>query len=333
MRQILITGCYRSGTEYFVHLLNSHPEISIYSYSTNFMRYYYNRYGDISLKRNYINLLNNAEKIIKLRLGFEINKDKILRGCFGNRVSYGGIYESLIKHLYSRIKIPKKYWGEKTQLVWTKVPDFIELFPNSKVIIVIRDPRDILCSFKNITNAPKPLYLGAIFNSFDVMQLSVKYKKLYPYNFMYVKYEDLLMSYKNTMKSIFTFLDLDYNFKYAENYDWKNLDGTTWKSNSAFFNNNEQINYINKLKLPRWKSELKNWEIELCQKINKKYIEIFDYSIDYKYNSILKDDEFISLINNEKIQQYYLQWKQKFIGIEEFPSDPLDPKNWNFKKN
>ena len=68
MRQILITGCYRSGTEYFTHLLNSHPEISVYSYATNFMRYYYNRYGDVSLKKNYQNLLKDAEKIIKTRI-------------------------------------------------------------------------------------------------------------------------------------------------------------------------------------------------------------------------------------------------------------------------
>ena len=171
MKQILITGCYRSGTEYFVHLLNSHTQISAYSYSTNFMRYFYNRYGDVSKEKNYTKLLNDAKKMIIMRSGLEINKEKIISKCLNSEVNYGFLYEELIKDLYIKIKKPKQYWAEKTQLVWTKIPEFLKIFPNSKAIIVIRDPRSILCSFKKITSAPKPLYLGAIFNSFDVKPL------------------------------------------------------------------------------------------------------------------------------------------------------------------
>ena len=332
MKQILITGCYRSGTEYFVHLLNTHPKISLYSYATNYMRYYFNRYGDISLERNYRRLINDAKKIIYTKWNIKIDEKKILSACINSKVNHNFLYSALIYDLYDRIKKPYEYWGEKTQLVWTKVPDFLKLFPNSKVIIVIRDPRDVLCSFKKITNAPKPLYLGAIFNSFDVMKRSIEYKKIYPNNFMYVKYENLITAYENTMESIFAFLNLEYNIEYFKKYEWKNLDGSTWKHNSAFVYNNH-LNFIDLLTSPRWKSDLKEWEIEFCQKINKKYMEIFDYAIDFKYNSLLEDENLISLINNEKIWKYYLQWKQKFIGIEEFPSDPLNPKNWNLKKN
>ena len=37
----LITGNYRSGTEYLSNLLNAHKNVTSEMYATNFLRYYY----------------------------------------------------------------------------------------------------------------------------------------------------------------------------------------------------------------------------------------------------------------------------------------------------
>ena len=51
-QQILITGCYRSGTDYSSILINNHPKVAITTYTTSFMRYSFNRYSPVSKKEN-----------------------------------------------------------------------------------------------------------------------------------------------------------------------------------------------------------------------------------------------------------------------------------------
>ena len=48
-------------------------------------------------------------------------------------------------------------------LCWTKIPDFLSMFPDGKVIHVIRDTRDVLSSFKRVTYEPGLKYLDAVF--------------------------------------------------------------------------------------------------------------------------------------------------------------------------
>ena len=51
IKQVLITGCYRSGTEYFSLLLSNNKEIAVTMYTTSFMRYSFNKYNNIALKK------------------------------------------------------------------------------------------------------------------------------------------------------------------------------------------------------------------------------------------------------------------------------------------
>ena len=59
--QILVTGVYRSGTEYFANLLGEHPHISVSMYTINSLRFMYNKYGK-KKKINKKKLLNDLEK-------------------------------------------------------------------------------------------------------------------------------------------------------------------------------------------------------------------------------------------------------------------------------
>ena len=52
----------------------------------------------------------------------------------------------------------------------------------------------------------------------------------------------------------------------------------------------------------------------------------FDYKFsNYKNNF---DVIFKKINNNKKLKKYFLKWKNSSTGVQEFPNDPLDPKNW-----
>ena len=81
--------------------------------------------------------------------------------------------------------------GEMEGSVWRNIPDLFEMFPKGKALMLIRDLRDVVVSFKKITFAPGNDYLISIFNVIDAMDHWIKYEKLYPDRFYGIRYEKI----------------------------------------------------------------------------------------------------------------------------------------------
>ena len=325
--QVLITGCYRSGTDYSSVLLNNHPKFVVTMYTTSFMRYSYNRYNPINKEKNYIALLNEAKKRIKDRWKRNLNIKKIIAICKNEKkITYALLYDLMMGDLFLDKSVTK--WGEKTQLVWRQIPNFFKIFPNGKAINIIRDPRSVLASFKKSTYNPEPAYMGAIFNCFDSMKKSYEYKKKYGSKFLSFRYEDIALNPKKTLKKIYKFLNLKSDHDLLNEKKWLNADGSKFIHNSVFASKNERKDEFDfRGSINRWRSQLSSSEIAFCQFINKDLMKLYDYKISKKD----KDwDKLLPIIfNNNKILSYFKKWVLINEGIQEFPNNPLDPKNWD----
>jgi hypothetical protein len=221
-----------------------------------------------------------------------------------------------------------RIWAEKTQLVWTKIPDFLKMFPRGKVIHVIRDPRSVLASFKKYTYAPKPAYLGAIFNCYDSMKMGLKYRSEFASNrYFLVKYEDILTIPEATVGGLFDFLELSKDHNLLSQNGWLDAHGNPWYHNSAFLSPGEQDSEFDRpAAIHRWKDNLSDEEISLCEAINGQLLEAYGYEsskISENWPKILKP-----LFSNEKLSVYFHRWVATGRGVEEFPNDPLKPENW-----
>ena len=285
------------------------------------MRYYYGKYKKNN-KIDYIKLINQAEIHTKLRSGKLLDTNSIKNKL--NKISnitYGKIYNKMMKDLVLSVS-KKKIWAEKTQLVWRKIPDFLKMYPDGKCIIIIRDPRNVLASFKKMTNAPKPLYLGAIFNMYDVFQKSIIYKKKYRNRVLVIKFEDFISDIDLEKKKMISFLDKNLERKFEINQNnWKTFSGKSWNINSSFKYKKRTNKNLNKTK---WMNYLSKSEISLCEHVNEYFMNYYNYEL-----SKTKKIKFDKLIKNPIINKYYNLWKYNNCGIEEFPSDPLNSKNWN----
>lgn len=316
--QLLITGCYRSGTEYFTQLLNNHPKLAAKMYTTNFMRYYYKKYSDPLL------IIPKIKEMIKKRFNIDISDE--ISGYLKNRknVTEADVYDAIMSNLY--IKGEKTQWAEKTQLVWRQIPDFLKMFPTGKAIIVIRDPRNVLTSFKKHTYAPEPLYLGAIFNCYDSMKYASKYEKEYPKRFLKVRYEDLILKPEKTLINTFKFLGLDSEHDLLSETDWVNTNGTPWGHNSEFVEKNKifnkKENIINCV-TPVWEKILKPWEITFCEDVCRPFMKENNYNMSDKVVIPPK-----KIFMDYNIERYLKKWYND-EGIQEFPTDPIDEENWS----
>lgn len=296
-------------------------------YVVGFMRYCYGRYDPIEEPHNYCKLIFDLAFRARLRYGRELCVYELIDQCeMMDRVDYASIYDMIMTRLFLHDDITQ--WGEKTQLVWTKIPSFVQMFPNPKVIHVIRDPRSVLASFKNFTYSPAPAYLGAIFNCFGSMKHGLLYKENIPKKrYKVLKYEDLATRPVETLEETFSFLELSANHELLDQTGWRDAKGDKWTHNSAFHDTDESFEATSAL--VRWRDQLTDWEIGLCEFINRDMMLAYGYQIETKQQNFdfLKALEVIH--DDDRLTTYLKLWLTERSGVEEFPNDPLSFKNWS----
>ncbi len=327
--QLLITGVYRSGTSYLTQLLNNHPRLAANMYVVNFMRFCFGRYDPINEKFNYTRLLFETAQRIYYRYGKKVDIFSILDQLNHETVSYAQIYDLLMSSLF--LQGEKNIWAEKGNLVWTKIPEFLEMFPKGKALLIIRDPRNILLSFKKYTYTPEPAYLGAVFNCLDSMQKGQLYQQEFgKKHFKMICFEDLINNPAQILNEIFCFLELDIEHDLLSKEDWVDNDGKRWIHNSVFLKENDHT-FNNEESINRWKTNLSDEEIAFCETILKQEMKAFGYtlsSIENNWKEIRA-----KLLEDEILAKYYKNWELNGTGIEAFPTDPLVRENWESERN
>ena len=139
-------------------------------------------------------------------------KKKLTLSISGNKTHSVPHYESRGKTSVVIEKKAGRRWGEKTLLEWTDIPLFLEMYPSGKTIHIIRDPRDVLASYKHMTYETEEKYLDAIFNCLDSMQHAIEYSKnLSKENYYMVKFEDLVSDRMSEIEKICSYLDIEFN--------------------------------------------------------------------------------------------------------------------------
>ena len=148
---VYIIGNPRSGTSLLRLMLTCHPEVVIPP-EGQFFLWLEGKYGDMifpEAANRFIDELVETKKfemwgIEKLQLQ-EIFKEYVPQS-FRDAVA-------LVYCTYGVLKgrTEFKYWGDKNTLWDDKLNRVLNYFPNSKFIHIVRDGRDVACSFKDLS--------------------------------------------------------------------------------------------------------------------------------------------------------------------------------------
>lgn len=322
--QTLVTGVYRSGTEFFTMLMSGHPELSSTMYHVNVMRWAFGRYDPLSYDGNLLRAITDIASRIRERYKLDVDVERAhraLRERVG--VTYGDLYDVLMSLLW--LGGEKKHWMEKNQLVWREIPAFLGTVRNGRAIMVIRDPRSVLASTRKWTIAPPPAYLGAVFNCFDALQHARDYAAQLPADrFMIVRYEDAARDPTGIADTVLRFLKLDpERFKYAPD-TWTGAYGEKWQFNSSFVSQKKTFNVSEAI--DRWKVLDPN-DLAFCEFVCGPLMAGFDYPTTgarLDWPSLLK-----SLMTDNVLNQWLRDYLIKNRGVQSFPLDPLNRDNWS----
>lgn len=321
--QILITGTYRTGSEYLSNLIGLNKEVSSSMYRVNAYRFGLSYDRDKSLE-NALKYLIETDKRLTERYGMRLDTNQVLKASRGN-ISLSSLYNCIMDSLY--INGEKSIWAEKNQLVWRELGRFTSEMPNGKGILLIRDPRSVLVSFKKYTIAEEPLYLESVFNCLDAMRCGLEWINSSTNKVLVVKYEDLVANPIQWYRKICTFMgaqDVNISAKELEEASYTDAYGKTWNSNSSFEEN--KTGFDVRAAVDRWKDQISGEDIELCEMVCGEYMEAFEYS--RTINSIDKSKCYERASSSEIIKEHMIRWLETGEGIQKFPLDPLDKKTW-----
>ena len=137
------------------------------------------------------------------------------------RDSYGRIYSLLLR------EHPEKLFLDKTPRYYQIIPELTEVFPKSRIVILLRHPLAVLCS--NLTTWAKPVH-GALspfrddlLKAPNLLADAIESRSSQIYT---VRYESMLASSKKTLQSLCEWLGVDYSDKMLtygkrNNEQWK----------------------------------------------------------------------------------------------------------------
>jgi len=326
--QTLITGVYRSGTEYITQLIGSHSDISATMYQINMFRNIKNRFEPISDKFNYKRAVEFCASISKDR-GFNLDYDvdSIVSALNKyEKVNEYIVYDVIMSFFYVDRKVA--HWAEKCQLEWREISCFVDNMDNGYGVHIIRDPRSVLGSFKKHTNSKKPLYLTSIFNSLDSLQQFINDQG--SDRICTIRYEDVLKNRLQQITLVWKMLGLKgYNDDIFNSDKWTNQFGNKWQSNSHSQKKSTVDNFDSDYAINEWKYSLTKEEVSLVEHVCGDAMKKCGYQLSGEKLSakILK-----TVKDNDILNNMMLDSERKNVGIQAFPYSPLDRDTWDRSK-
>ena len=179
---IFIIGCPRSGTTLIRVILDSHPNICC-GPETHLIR---------NLKPIKDNIHENWNRLEPYGLTENIANKKLSE-----------IF-SIFHENYMKLK-NKKRWAEKTPDNIFYIDVINEFFPNCQFINVIRDGRDVVCSYKDRWG--RVIIYTAIKNWNEAAELTYRFRKQFDdKRYMEIRYEKLIKNPEEETKRMMNFL-------------------------------------------------------------------------------------------------------------------------------
>jgi len=297
-----------SGSTMLSHILNRHSEIlcgeELRMFSKNIFyenfdhikRYSYliSKYG-ISSRPYY------EDRSILMNLEYYGLEKKLVWRLLRNSDSFSDFVKTLEKILLE--KNNKNIWAEKTPVNIKTIRYFLDFFPDSKVVHIVRNPRDVILSLMRKGLSKE--------ESADVWLSSVA--SIQPYrgddNLHEIRYEDLILNPHQELESLCRFIGIVFTddminpISKAENrrdsyFDtWSSNPNSTISKNSLYKykNSSEDFGEIYSMKITKNFSELQHCE------------ELYLIDLMKAYNYETDGIEF---------QQYYNK-KKKYLPIRE----------------
>jgi len=298
MNKLFITGMIRSGTTLLERMLNSHSEIvsvsepfrpfynlfySIISQQAGIDSQDYEPIGDFfadGLKINAFKILQNTtfdrdfpddkrESLLQQIKGFlsKFSEKNIVNNleCIKGK-SFKDVLDNLMLHIIKYYANGnEKYIGTKEIWIMPFIPLLARTYPESRFIIIMRDPRGVIASKNSQKNRKNPwLYLARMWRELAILTWIYSNDKFLKERIYVISYEKMIKKPETHARKLCKFLNVEYDEAMIKPERFKWLDGSKWLQNSTF---DKKETGFNTSSIDVWKRKLDRIEIEYIEKL------------------------------------------------------------------
>jgi len=258
MKNFFILGCYRSGTSLLRTSLNASTKIFIPE-ETKFLVYL------LSKTKDQIEISKIIE-ILKKQKWEDIPSKSEIKEIIRNSKSSDEILFNFIFSIANKSNL--EAIGDKTPY-YIKILDKILSFPRKpKVIAMLRDPRDVYCSVRNLHigygRSPGLLAIDWYLRNITILD--------HKESIFICRYEDFVQEPRKELEKITNFLDVSFDEEMLSPQNSKAA-----KSLSRQEHHKSLLNSINTKSYLRYKTELNKIEIRIIDLIAGPLMHSFGY--------------------------------------------------------
>lgn len=284
---IFIIGNPRSGTTLLRLMLTCHRNIVIPP-ECGFMIWWYEKYKDWNANYsreqldNFLDDLFSSKKIETWNLNRSSLKTILLDRHFH---SYAALISNVYKFYAITQKASFKRWGDKNNFHLNHIETILGLFSQAQFIHIVRDGRDIACSYKKLAESnfnskyapklPSDVYDIAMEWMSNIKKIRSSFETINWDKVIEIRYEDLVSYPEKTLRNICTFLNeefdplmLEFYLKNREN-ELEPKELLEWKG--------ETLENITTSQVQVYKYFLSNQEIDVFNNIAGEVLRIYAY--------------------------------------------------------
>lgn len=276
-----IVGIGRSGTTLLMSMLNAHPAIQA-TPEINFFNFFSAQWES---KKHF----SEADK--KLVMQFVLRYKNHNFSGFGFDLGHFEEMESqsfsmLYKNFYSSFtyggeRKESRFFFDKNPINSLYLERIIRLFPESKFVFLLRDPRAGYLSRKQKVNFRST---NIYFNAYRWLlynQEVLKFATLYPEKFFMLRYEDLVSDTESEMRRMAAFFGFAYDermMRFHENVTKNSFEkAASEKQERAFTKYSDLSKPVNTSRMNAWEAELHAEEIHIIDTITSRLSSAFGY--------------------------------------------------------
>jgi hypothetical protein len=261
MRKLFIVGCPRSGTTVLQQALNRHPDVVVPAETA----YFHDFVGH--LRRGQQRALQHIERDLDIQLTTVRNRVREPTDIIAR-------YEEIAERYLARLgRAEAAYFGDKSPHHLFVLDRVLRYFPDSRVIVVFRDGRDVALSLSKVPWAPPGLFLNFSY-WLRACRQHVRIRADRPGQVLEVRYEDFVSDPARICEDVCGFLELPYDDRMVRG------DGTAvgipewewgWKGRAA--------GPIDRNRVGAWRRELTPTRVELLERWGGRVLSEFGYDV------------------------------------------------------
>ena len=277
-RGLFVGGCPKSGTTLLLALLDGHPELVVLPEETHYFEQgkKYRALRDYQAKLHHLLTRSDLRLLDRGRVelpraacgpdirdyhGFDHGLFMQLAGSFVNQP---GMNDSLLlSETIRAYVIARGYnwrdcvrWVEKTPGNVPYMDDLFGLFPEAKLIQVVRDPRAVFASRQQrlINRYGGHAKAHRLVREWNESSRQITRLRKHPANCLVIRYEDLVQNSRAVLEEVCRFSGIQFLPVLLE----PTRAGRQWQGNSTFYT---EFNGIDAHPIEKWKDELTEDEI------------------------------------------------------------------------